>query len=429
MERVGTKAIVDETKEILYKGGIYQKRKDYNGALNLFAHGGGMIRDYYDNTKDSWKDEDDDDARELTKLFRAFVDRLRDVKALLKPQAIVRARRELPPAVSSMKEPSDSDFVDLQRAVNAERPNVRWNDVIGLETAKSLLNEAVLAPTLFKRFFTGGRKPWRGILLYGPPGTGKSYLAKALATESGTDTTFFAVSPSMLQSKYVAQGMKLVDKLFNDAAHMQPSVIFIDEIDSIAPIRGDGHETSTQVVGQLLTAIDGVTATGSVVVVGATNRPWALDPAMLRRFQKRIYVPLPENAVVRMQMFQLGMKNVDAKHHTLDEKDYWRLGTLTEGYSPSDIANVVNDALAQPMRTARWFVLEDGVYKQADEHAPKARLMNLAELVQQNAEAELRPVEFGDFVESLKTIQPTVVKDRDLQRLEEWTREFGSQGD
>merc|ERR1719252_481472 len=128
---------------------------------------------------------------------------------------------------------------NLGSAIVMDKPNVSWDDVAGLEQAKDALKEAVVLPVKFPQFFTGKRKPWSGFLLYGPPGTGKSYLAKAVATEA--DSTFFSVSSSDLVSKWLGESEKLVGQLFALAREQAPSIIFIDEIDSLCSARGDNE--------------------------------------------------------------------------------------------------------------------------------------------------------------------------------------------
>ena len=182
----------------------------------------------------------------------------------------------------------------LEGAIVKEKPNVKWDDVAGLEGAKEALKEAVILPAKFPQLFTGKRRPWKGILLYGPPGTGKSYLAKAVATEA--DSTFYSVSSSDLLSKWVGESEKLVKNLFEMARETSPSIVFIDEIDSLCGSRSDGeNESSRRVKTEFLVQMQGVgNSHDGILVLGATNTPWSLDPAMRRRFEKRIYISFPE---------------------------------------------------------------------------------------------------------------------------------------
>ncbi len=185
----------------------------------------------------------------------------------------------------------------------------------------------------------GKRTPWKGILLYGPPGTGKSYLAKAVATEA-SQSTFFSVSSADLMSKWQGESEKMVKSLFERAREEKPSIIFIDEVDSLVSSRSDGeNEATKRVKTEFLVQMQGELTHSSqsylfstyfklcsgvgnqsegVLVLGATNIPWALDSAMRRRFEKRIYIGLPE-AAARASMFRLHMGDTKS---TLTEQDY-----------------------------------------------------------------------------------------------------------
>lgn len=172
----------------------------------------------------------------------------------------------------------------LSGAILTEKPNIRWEDVAGLDAAKEALKEAVILPIKFPQLFDkGNRKPWRGILLYGPPGTGKSFLAKAVATEA--NSTFFSLSSSDLVSKWMGESERLVKQLFAMARENKPSIIFIDEVDALCGTRGDGEsEASRRIKTEMLVQMDGVGHDSSgVLVLGATNIPWQLDSAIRRR--------------------------------------------------------------------------------------------------------------------------------------------------
>ncbi|TKY53492.1 suppressor of K(+) transport growth defect 1 [Spatholobus suberectus] len=238
----------------------------------------------------------------------------------------------------------------LDSVIIREKPNVRWSDIAGLESAKQALQEAVILPAKFPQFFTGKRQPWRAFLLYGPPGTGKSYLAKAVATEA--DSTFFSVSSSDLVSKWMGESEKLVASLFQMARDNAPSIIFIDEIDSLCGQRGEGNESeaSRRIKTELLVQMQGVGHNDQkVLILAATNTPYALDPAIRRRFDKRIYIPLPDLKAMQ-HIFKVHLGDTP---HKLTEKDFEELAQKTDGFSGSDIAVCVKDVLFEPVRKTR----------------------------------------------------------------------------
>ncbi|GLB36734.1 putative AAA ATPase family protein [Lyophyllum shimeji] len=322
---------------------------------------------------------------------------------------------------------------NLSSAIVAETPNVKWDDVAGLEGAKASLKEAVILPIKFPHLFTGKRTPWRGILLYGPPGTGKSYLAKAVATEA--KSTFFSVSSSDLVSKWQGDSERLVKQLFELARESKPSIIFIDEIDSLAGTRNEAEsEGSRRIKTEFLVQMNGVghDDTG-VLVLGATNIPWQLDNAIKRRFEKRIYIPLP-GPDARRHMFQL---HVGDTPNELTSKDFRTLAEKTEGYSGSDISTVVRDALMQPVRK----VISATHFKRvADPKSDSDKLTKWTPCSPGDPDAQemdwtaiesdelLEPaLKIGDFLKSLSTTRPTVTA-ADIKRHDDWTRESGNDG-
>lgn len=271
----------------------------------------------------------------------------------------------------------------LASAIVTEKPNVKWTDVAGLEVAKQTLQEAVILPTRFPEMFVGRRTPWKGILLYGPPGTGKSYLAKACATEASG--TFFSVSSSDLVSKFMGESERLVRSLFEMARANRPAIIFIDEIDSLCSNRSDGENDATRrIKTEFLVQMQGVgKEEGGLLVLGATNIPWELDPAVRRRFEKRIYISLPEQNA-RKGLFKI---NIGDTPHNLTDDDFDNLARETDSYSGSDIATVVKSALMEPVRVcnrAAYFreVQEGGQVKYApcEANEPGARPMRLMDL-------------------------------------------------
>ena len=197
-----------------------------------------------------------------------------------------------------------------------------------MDKAKEALQEAVILPMKFPQLFIGKRKPWKGILLYGPPGTGKSYLAKACATE--TKGTFYSVSAANIVNKWMGESERLVKSLFELARSTKPSVIFIDEIDSLMSNRSEGENDATRrIKTEFLVQMQGVGKDDDgILVLGATNIPWDLDPAVRRRFQKKIYICLPDEPA-RLVMFKL---NLGDTPNSLNDDDIKNLASITDGY-------------------------------------------------------------------------------------------------
>ncbi|XP_043937812.1 katanin p60 ATPase-containing subunit A-like 2 isoform X2 [Protopterus annectens] len=242
----------------------------------------------------------------------------------------------------------------ISRDIYLQNPNVRWDDIIGLDAAKRLVKEAVVYPIKYPQLFTGILSPWKGLLLYGPPGTGKTLLAKAVATECST--TFFNISASTIVSKWRGDSEKLVRVLFELARFHAPSTIFLDELESVMSQRGTGpggeHEGSRRMKTELLVQMDGLARSDDLVfVLAASNLPWELDHAMLRRLEKRILVDLPSREA-RKSMIQHWLPPVSNSGavELRTELDYAILADATEGYSGSDVKLVCKEAAMRPVR-------------------------------------------------------------------------------
>ena len=333
-----------------------------------------------------------------------------------------------------------SPAMNMSSAIVRERPNLKFADVSGLEAAKTALYEAVIMPLQLPKMFTGPTKPWRGILLYGPPGTGKSFLAKALAGECN-DTNFLTVSTADLTSKWVGESEKLIKGLFETARANRPAVIFIDEIDSICSSRRDDqNESSHRMMTEFLIQMDGFSEKNDgVVVVGATNLPWNIDTAMRRRFEKRIYIPLPDQDA-RLNLIQLKLKGAV---HNLSKSDIQNLAKQTKGYSGADISILIRDALMLTLRelqTATSWVMGKGIDGDGKERnnlwlisqpslfsifGSKTRNCKWDELPKEDI---AKPVlEMRHLQTSLSKVKPTVAKS-DLVKYQMWTKEFGEDG-
>ncbi|KAM0716089.1 hypothetical protein Q7P37_008603 [Cladosporium fusiforme] len=289
---------------------------------------------------------------------------------------------------------------------------VRWDDVAGLEIAKSALKETVVYPFLRPDLFMGLREPARGMLLFGPPGTGKTMMARAVATES--KSIFFAISASSLTSKFLGESEKLVRALFAIAKELAPSIIFVDEIDSLLGSRGGSseHEATRRIKTEFLIQWSDLQKAAAgreesnkekgdasrVLVLAATNLPWAIDEAARRRFVRRQYIPLPEDWVREQQLRTL----LAAQKHDMNDDELAELVQYTDGFSGSDITALAKDAAMGPLRS-------------------------LGEKLLHMSPDDIRPIGMQDFRASLTNIRPSVSK-QGLKEFEDWAREFGERG-
>jgi transitional endoplasmic reticulum ATPase len=288
-----------------------------------------------------------------------------DIYALAKEAAMKALRRYLPHIkldeavpreVLDTMEVTANDFEEAlkevepsaMREVFVEVPRVSWNEVGGLDAVKQEIVEAVEWPLENpEKFLKMGIRPPKGLLLYGPPGTGKTLLAKAVANESSSN--FISIRGPQLLSKWVGESERAIREIFKKARQVSPSIIFLDELDAIAPVRGGegGSKTSERVINQLLTELDGIEVLKNVVVIAATNRPEIVDPALIRsgRFDRLVFVGPPGKAG-RKDIFKIHLKNVPVSEDVnVDE-----LADLTDNYVGSDIESLCREAVMLALR-------------------------------------------------------------------------------
>ena len=303
---------------------------------------------------------EDVDLKRLADVTHGFVGA--DLEALAK-EAAIRALRRILPEINLEAEniPVEvlnkiivrmSDFQEAlkevepsaMREVLVEVPDIKWEDIGGLEGVKEELREAIEWPLKYPELFAQmNAVPPKGLLLYGPPGTGKTLLAKAAANES--EANFISVKGPELLNKFVGESEKAIREVFRKARQASPCIIFFDEIDSVAPVRGSGSGDSNvteRVISQFLTEMDGLEELRNVVIIAATNRPDIVDPALLRpgRFDRMLLVP-PPDLEARKQIFRIHTKKTPlADDVKLDE-----LVRKTEGYTGADIASICNTAV------------------------------------------------------------------------------------
>lgn len=429
--------------DLVTKATEEDKNKNYAEALRLYEH----AVEYFLHAI-RYEAQTDRAKESIRSKCVQYLDRAEKLKEYLRTKT--KERKPVKQGENSDKKEGDnsSDSDDenpekkklmnqLEGAIVMEKPNIKWTDVAGLHAAKEALKEAVILPIKFPHLFTGKRKPWKGILLFGPPGTGKSYLAKAVATEAN-NSTFFSVSSSHLVSKWLGESEKLVRNLFEMARDQKPSIIFIDEIDSLCSTRSDNENDATRrIKTEFLVQMQGVGSDNEgILVLGATNIPWVLDSAIRRRFEKRIYIPLPDEPA-RLHMFKLHIGNTP---HTLTEDDFKQLAKRSDGFSGADISVLVRDALMQPVRkvqTATHFrkvrgpsrsdpnVIVDDLLTPCSPGSPGAIEMSWMDVP---GEKLLEPtVTMSDMLLSLSTAKPTV-NDADLGKLKKFMDDFGQEG-
>ena len=332
-----------------------------------------------------------------------------DLEALAKEAAMSALRRnlpqiswkkdeEIPEEVLKKLKVTKKDFENAlkmvepsaMREVLVEIPNVKWSDIGGLEEVKQALKEMIEWPLKNPKAFERiGIKPPKGILLYGPPGTGKTLLAKAVASESGAN--FISIRGPEVLSKWVGESEKHIREIFKKAKQVAPSIIFFDEIDSLVPRRGleMGTRVMENIVSQILSEMSGIEELHNVVVIGATNRPDILDPALLRpgRFDRQILVPAPDEKT-RLEIFKIHTKKMPLKG-----VDLKKLAKQTEGYSGADIEAVCREAGLNALREN----------------------INAKEVTKKH------------FAEALKKVKPSITPDM-LKYYEKIIEEFKSRG-
>jgi transitional endoplasmic reticulum ATPase len=359
---------------------------------------------------------EDVNLKRLADITHGFVGA--DLEALAKEAAIRALRRILPEvnmeaesvpvAILNKIKVMNADFLDAlkevepsaMREVLVEVPDIKWDDIGGLEDVKEELREAIEWPLKYQELFTQmDAKPPKGLLLYGPPGTGKTLLARAVANES--EANFISIKGPELLSKWVGESEKAVREVFRRARQAAPCVVFLDEVDSIAPVRGSGigdNQVTERIVSQFLTELDGLVELRNVVIIAATNRPDIVDPALLRpgRFDRLLYVP-PPGLEARKQIFKIHTR----KTPMLPDVNLDDLAKMTDGYTGADIASVSNTAVMLALK----------------EHIMKSKNPEEAKKTAKSVKVSRR-----HFQEALEKIKP--ISSQELQAYQRFAQQF-----
>jgi len=350
-------------------------------------------------------------AGDIAKIYRQLAEmnpanRTENLKRAAKWESEARGTLAKPKPHSPIASEEEREEDGLTEKVEAllTKSTVKWSDIGGMERVKQLLMETVVIAGLKK---PDSIKPWKGILLFGPPGTGKTLLAAASA--GSLDASFYDVKTESILSKYFGESSKLITALYNSARNHSPSIVFIDEFDSLSPSRdGEASEASRKVLSTLLTELDGLGDKNSnrlLLTLAATNTPWDLDTAVLSRFPRRIYVPLPDaestKAIIKLHTKGLDISNVDLE--SISGKCVDML------YSGRDLSNFCQQAV--------WNMVHDSnpdLYKLAE--------MPFDMLSQKSLKT--RPLNDADFAEGWKRIKSPLTRDT-IERYEQWNSQCG----
>ncbi|KAJ8546592.1 hypothetical protein K7X08_034102 [Anisodus acutangulus] len=306
------------------------------------------------------------------------------------------------------KDEYENNFVSA--VVPSGEIGVKFDDIGALEDVKKALNELVILPMRRPELFSRGNllRPCKGILLFGPPGTGKTLVAKALATEAGAN--FISITGSTLTSKWFGDAEKLTKALFSFASKLAPVIIFVDEVDSLLGARGGSfeHEATRRMRNEFMAAWDGLRSKENqrILILGATNRPFDLDDAVIRRLPRRIYVDLPD-AANRLKILNI----ILARENLESDFPYENLANATDGYSGSDLKNLCIAAAYRPVQE----ILE------------KEEVESLGG--RKDGIPVLRPLTVDDFIQSKAKVGPSVAYDAaSMNELRKWNDQYGEGG-
>ena len=303
-----------------------------------------------------------------------------------------------------------------------EKKDAKWSDVVGLDEAKQVLNETVVLQIKLKHAFSRSSSPCYSVLLYGPEGAGKSFLAKALASAAST-STFFNVSSSDLVSERAGESERIIRALFCIARRNAPAIIFIDGIESLLSEQSEYDSSSRRIKAEFLNQMNGVDRSmEGVILIAATNSPWALHQEVRCRFEKKIYIPIPKREV-RRAMIDAKLKKI---YNNLTEDQIDQVAKITEGYTSADFDILIREASTHAigkLQYAEYFREYEGQLYPCMANDAGAKKMNIMDRNFPADKVAAPPVTFADIKESTRRIHP-LVSSRDISRYEEWTNAF-----
>lgn len=305
-------------------------------------------------------------------------------------------KQKAPSHKGTSNKEEDEMEAKIENEIMLSKPNVKFSDIIGMNNLKQIIYEIIIMPNVRPDLFTGLRQPQRGLLLFGPPGTGKTMIAKAIANEC--ESTFFNISASSLTSKWVGESERTVRSLFKLAYKKQPSIIFIDEIDSVLSKRSDNdNEAAKRLKTEFLIQFDGLGSNkdAKLLVIAATNRPMDLDDALLRRLPKRVYCgPLDEEG-----RFHYVKKLLNKIEYDIKDEEIRMIAAQTERYSNSDLLELCREAAYEPVR------------EKTTEEILKID--------------KFRPIVFKDFEKAMNVIRGTISPEANAE-MDKWNETFGT---
>eukprot|EP01006_Ploeotia_vitrea_P066048 TRINITY_DN94250_c0_g1_i1.p1 TRINITY_DN94250_c0_g1~~TRINITY_DN94250_c0_g1_i1.p1 ORF type:complete len:331 (-),score=21.61 TRINITY_DN94250_c0_g1_i1:132-1124(-) len=328
--------------------------------------------------------------------------------------------------------------------VELSKPNddLSWDRIAGLEHTKDVFKEALILPLKFPQLFTGNRQPYKTIMLFGPPGTGKTHITLTAAAEAGASYIRLSASIALQPSHYPEPDV-LIRDAFKLARANHPAILILDDLECLSPKRqskhiksqpDEGDEMVTKnrrlVKAELLVQLEDASS-AQPFVVAVTNRPWSIDPAVRRRFEKRLYIPLP-NEDARQQLFTILLAETKTEHQ-LEPHELDSLATATEGYSGSDVNCLVRDAMMQPLRALQQTTHFKAVKSHKGDRLWAPCCASDEGAVEQNLtalkpeEIYIPPLHYQHFASSLPRLQPSV-HDAEVSRYQQFCDEYGRAG-